>query len=795
MTARTRKRNATADAAQAYLDKGLRVVPMRRGAKVPALGGFGAEFPEYSAAPADFGARDGVAVLCGPCPALGATADDPEAGDWLMCVDLDGGLKRKGGAKALGAGLPPTLATHDGAHLWYRVTPSRERGELRQWGGLLGVRKQWKAERREGKAPDIDLKWCGGYARELDDPDAFEADQISELPIETVRAILAAPGAHKSTGEAEAAPECSDRIEPDVRDALVSALVTEWPDAGAGRHDAAKALGGALRREGVGRADTEAIAAGVMQGARSDAPETRVAAALNAWDRVNRGDSAFGKPTLRTLLVNDGRKTMAALESLPPPPPDPWWCGYADHNIERLRRGERVSAFARAVLAWARPEISVVTDGAEAAVVHAEQDATGLHLHPRTGWPWILQKKDSFWFHRPDAGCYRDQEYASSELIASVGRDLAGLVSSDDRSLDKLRDKWIRPIRALRSTYTARAHTYDPETRTLTLAALRWTERKAKRHAHIDRWLRALFGAGYDATAQWLAALIVLDRPAPCLYLPGPRRLGKSLLADGLAALWSRPAPVDMRDAIKDFNQSTGECPLIFTDEGFPEGLDFNAFKKMITAHSRSVNAKFRAPVDVEGCGRFMIAANDEDALRYQRIGTLTKDSLEAIADRLLVVHCHREAEGEVKRFDTTAAAQGEIAEHVLWLSQTVELEPRNERMAAKSGGGERILANVVAGRSAEILARIREAIGTGAMGEKSGVLVPKRAAKSEVWINVARLHETLTGRVALAAVKEVCDSLQLRPGVEQRSTADGHNLKWRVLDRVRLDEAFAGLD
>src|SRR5688572_28197110 len=107
--------------ARDYLAKGLRIVPMAPGAKTPTRKGFGADFAEYSSAAKHFRRRDAVAILCGPCPALGATDDDPEAGDWLLCVDLDGGLRRKDAAAQLGAELPKTLTTHDGAHLWYRV--------------------------------------------------------------------------------------------------------------------------------------------------------------------------------------------------------------------------------------------------------------------------------------------------------------------------------------------------------------------------------------------------------------------------------------------------------------------------------------------------------------------------------------------------------------------------------------------------------------------------------------------------------------------------------------------------
>jgi hypothetical protein len=564
----------------------------------------------------------------------------------------------------------------------------------------------------------------------------------------------------------------------------LSAIAKHVPPPGVDgdRHLLVRGLGGWLGRRGYA---PEAIAEAVRLQIPSNDPGERAAQARDAADRVRADLEAPGWEALSAWAERYGKgaSTLRRLERACRDPREPegfggvwseWWA----ENWPRIE-----ARFARL-----RGANDVQPEGS-----YGEIDATGLHLHPRTGWPWILQKGDFYWIHRVDAQAYR-REVRASELDSSVARYLAGMIDEDRRTPKDLRAAWVQPLEHLRTTYMARRHTYDADTNTLTLAALRWTSRTAKRHAHIDRWLRALFGGGYDAAAQWLASLIALDRPAPCLYLPGAPRLGKSLLASGLAALWNRPAPAKMKEAISDFNEASAECPLVFTDEGFPPDLDFNAFRDMVTEHSRRVNAKYRAKADVEGCARFLICANNEDVLRYQKTGTLSRNDLDAITDRLLVIPCHAEAEAEVRKLDTTAAAGGEIAEHVLWLAETVELEPGGERMAARPGGGERILANVVAGRSAEILTRVREAIGTGALGEKSGVHVPKRAP-GEVWINVPRLHETLAGRVALPAVKELCESFMLRSGTEQRITSDGHNLRWRVLDRAQLDDAFAKLD
>lgn len=602
------------------------------------------------------------------------------------------------------------------------------------------------------------------------------------------------PAKRTRTTSSETAPTCDRGEFPFDSPPDLASIAKYVPPAGldGDRHALVRGLGGWLARRGYA---VRAIAEAVSEQIPSSDPAERAAQATDAAERVRRGEEAPGWDALSgwAQTYAKGASTLRRLERACRDPREPstfsgsgtgdvwseWWAG----------------VFAR----WdARPV--AVTDGESTVdVVRGELDSTGLHLHPTTGWPWILQRDGSYWLHSVSAHTY-NPEVRSGELEASVARDLAGLVSEEDRTPTALRSGWIKPLRGLRATYTARTHTYDHNTRTLTLAALRWTTRPAKFHKAIDRWLRALFGDGYGAAAQWLASLVVLERPAPCMYMAGPKGLGKTLLADGLAALWQCPAPVDMAEAIDSFNEATAECPLVFTDEGFPEGLNFNTLRKMVTQHSRRVNVKYKAKYAIEGAGRYMIAANNEDVLRYQKIGTLTADDLDAIADRLLVLLCQVEARAVLDSHtveELTAWAQGEIAEHVLHLAQTVALEPAG-RMAARPGGGERILASVVAGRSSEVLQRVRESIGTGSMGEKSGVHVPKGIGASgavpEVWINVPRLAATFDGRITLAAVKECCSAFALRPDPEQHKVG-GDNLMWRVLSRLRLDEAFVKLD
>ena len=156
-----------------YVAAGLRILPVDAKSKAPTMRGFGADNPEFCADPSEFESGETPAILCGPCPAGGD--------NWLICLDLDGGLELRDVEQILGP-LPPTLASHGGAHVFYWVPPSEARDQIMQWTDVFNARRpDDKAEGR--KAAALDLKWSGGYAIERDDWDGeFDVDRIAVLP-------------------------------------------------------------------------------------------------------------------------------------------------------------------------------------------------------------------------------------------------------------------------------------------------------------------------------------------------------------------------------------------------------------------------------------------------------------------------------------------------------------------------------------------------------------------------------------------------------------------------------------
>lgn len=390
---------------------------------------------------------------------------------------------------------------------------------------------------------------------------------------------------------------------------------------------------------------------------------------------------------------------------------------------------------------WTRLEVPqpaplalAVTDGATAPAV----DLSGLNLAPG-GWPWVLRQGQWCWLHSLDGERQYSQPIGKADLRLQIKRThfkAIGLTYIDgkgrkcEKSDREFESEYEQRVSTLRSTYIARTNTWDPPSATLTMAALRWAPLQPVHHADVDEWLRALGGARYPRLAQWLASCLALHRPAPALYIHGEFKVGKSLLARGIARLWGvEPAP--FKEALDSFNEAAANCPLMYADEGFPEGMSFNDFREMVTSPSRRVNEKYKPKYAVEGCVRIILSTNNEQALRYQRTGALTAADVQAIGDRLLVVNAGAAARDVLRKHSASSFVdQDKLAQHIHWLAQTVELEPTHERMCAQSDGANDVLDALQGARYGQVIAVV------ATLQPRNGIL----QNKAGTWVNVKRL-------------------------------------------------------
>ncbi len=278
--------------ARIYTDAGLRVMPISMPAKTPAVpkGSFGRGAPDFTVPPAQFRAGQEVGILLGRV----THRADVE----LLGLDRDGAMTWAHLETVLGQ-LPPTLSSKGDRHRFYWIPAglnlSQANGFVRCAGGAIDTRPN-----------------AGGYFREPWEWDSgFDLARVAYLPLSALAALQAA---EVLAEEPTDLPDLRD-LEPDEGDAIIEAAIEEFPDAGQGRHTTFMALGGTLRRIGASAEDSEAIARAVAEGVGSDATEARTAAAVDAWERCDRGESAYGRTTLRDYMLNGGPKTLEALDA------------------------------------------------------------------------------------------------------------------------------------------------------------------------------------------------------------------------------------------------------------------------------------------------------------------------------------------------------------------------------------------------------------------------------------------------------------------------------------------------
>ena len=413
-----------------------------------------------------------------------------------------------------------------------------------------------------------------------------------------------------------------------------------------------------------------------------------------------------GDPLARLELITDFDSAAAALN-------DTSWlisCLHDEGTRARVKRHLDQFVKDKRAIDRALKKAKEAAAAARKSVASQRQD-NNLRLCP-DGRPWIVQKEGFFWHMWPN-GAYSDA-FPKNELGVRLERDLAPFIQIHseppackrytDATIEKL---YIVPAHETRASYTAKENAFDPTTRVLTIATLKWQPLQPTFHKDVDKWLRILGGEDYARLEQWIASLPVLDRPAPILYLHADWNTGKNLLATGLGQIWGH-SPGDFEEAISSFNGEQERTPLLFGDEGLPPDLDFQRLRAMVTEHSRRINEKFRPKYTLYGCCRIFVAANNSDVLRYQRTGTLTEADVDAIADRLLVIACPKKRSDEAREFLTTINtnewASHMIAEHALWLYSQVPLEPPGQRMAAQPTGGRRLVMLMAGSRYAALI-------------------------------------------------------------------------------------------
>jgi hypothetical protein len=207
----------------------------------------------------------------------------------------------------------------------------------------------------------------------------------------------------------------------------------------------------------------------------------------------------------------------------------------------------------------------------------------------------------------------------------------------------------------------------------------------------IDGWLRLLGGEYAELLMDYLATFPDIERPTALLYMSGASRAGKSLLADGLARIWTTHGVVKLADVFGNFNEALTQCPVIFADEKLPRGVDSAWLREQITVYERGLNRKFMPAAKLRGCLRFICASNPDDMLA-QGDESFTLDSLQAIGERVLHIKASREVTRYLSAlggYETTKdwVAGDQLAAHVAWLEANRPVK-RGERLLVAGVAG-----------------------------------------------------------------------------------------------------------
>lgn len=164
-----------------------------------------------------------------------------------------------------------------------------------------------------------------------------------------------------------------------------------------------------------------------------------------------------------------------------------------------------------------------------------------------------------------------------------------------------------------------------------------------------DGWTRETAQTPSGRFVSWLARFPRLDLPLTMLYLSGPPKTGKNLLAKGLCRFWTTdpdPFPIDGQILAKGFQDPLfTDPPLVFLNETAPRGLTLDDLKKQIEATERTINRKYLAETKLRGAARFLAADNNRDILKQltDERGH-TGDSHQAAADRFTMLEMNSEA-------------------------------------------------------------------------------------------------------------------------------------------------------
>lgn len=304
---------------------------------------------------------------------------------------------------------------------------------------------------------------------------------------------------------------------------------------------------------------------------------------------------------------------------------------------------------------------------------------------------WVVQRNLSYYFFKN--GTYSGP-YMQPEMVEAAERELAPAANVGvqlykatplgvtRKSPSELVQDYGQVAADVQASFVAQKSYYDNKTYTLVEAPCPQRALEPKYSAKVDGWLKHLGGDHYGVLQDWLACITRLEEPCAALYLEGAPGAGKTLLADGLARIWTTSGPTPLEDAFSAFNSNLTRCPLVLADEVVPKNFRGEGrtgeLRQFIQARQRTLHRKFMPDASLIGAIRLILTANNKDLLTSNE--HLTSNDIAAIIDRILHIPASSSATKYLNSLsyqDRSEFVQGDgIARHALHLSATRSVAP-----------------------------------------------------------------------------------------------------------------------
>lgn len=335
--------------------------------------------------------------------------------------------------------------------------------------------------------------------------------------------------------------------------------------------------------------------------------------------------------------------------------------------------------------------------------------------------------------------------------------------------------KYGTPIRRIYADLTIQESYYDPADESMHEATAKsYRKLTAREHSDIHEWLDDMGGA---RLLDWVAATPLTDQPICGLYLYGDTGTGKSLLAIGLARLWSGGIPTDMAEVFGNFDERIAINPLIFADEEIPptkSGQTPTALiRQLIGTQSRTIRRKHFPSMDLLGSPRCIFATNESTMFQFS--DTIGKAGQEALAKRILYIKTKRTLERSPRVLEWLSYA---IAEHALWLSETRTVES-GKRLFVEGDATQMLVKLNIANDNISAICKWivkylikpmnNQAIKNNYINIEDGVLYINNQAIDEYWTNYLRDVKKLSTRKISAALAAISKGQKIRKAGKRR--------------------------